>query len=264
MFGTYSDTVVFAASAAASCAAFWLFFALSWVWMPSEAASRTDDRVRLCSYAVSTAHAAVAAAGGAYCFLVDDGGAYSSPALAAFGRSEPRAFFLLVTAGYLAYDLCLVLSFRRALYSHLTVLHHLLIVCAFILGVASSSGTYYMAVFLVNEVSTLPLNANYFMAASPAWRGGVAYRANGVLLLLTYAGFRVAFNFWALYHLVVCTWVPYQPVVWPSLTTAQKVTVSFNTFLAFVHTLINLVWFRDIVVAVRRKLGRQRSRAKAD
>lgn len=214
------------------------------------------DRARLASYAVSTVHAVVASAGGAYCYWVDDGGAFERPEEAAFGDSAARNMFLSVTAGYLAFDTALCAANRATFGDSLTIVHHAIILAAFGLGVATRSGTYYMAAFLVNELSTLPLNANYLMAASPRWNGGAAYKANGVLLLVMYTLARVVFNAYNCYHMVFRTWVPYAPVVWSSLTAARKAVVVTVSTLAFGHVGLNMIWYRAIVVAVLRKLRR--------
>jgi hypothetical protein len=67
-------------------------------------------------------------------------------------------------------DLFLVLVYWRMFKDPLTVVHHSVIIVAFLLGIYHSVGTFYMGGFLINEVSTLFVNANFFFAASDKWR----------------------------------------------------------------------------------------------
>ncbi len=155
----------------------------------------TANRALWNSYAVSTVHSLVAIYGGWQTVVGGDRGALSSPLLAAFDSEPTRDFWLMVTCGYLFYDLCVVIYIQRlnataaiaavkaaantngaggststavavsvslASIDPLMLIHHLLIIAAFSGGVYIHVGTFYMCCFLMNEVSTLFLNANYF------------------------------------------------------------------------------------------------------
>lgn len=112
------------------------------------------------------------------------------PIESAFGSSAKRDSMLLLTAGYLVYDLVLCIVHRAELGDPLTYLHHVLIIAAFVAGVYTKIGCFYMASFLVNEVSTIFLNANYFMAVDDSLKGSRLYKINGALLLVSFLVFR--------------------------------------------------------------------------
>jgi hypothetical protein len=141
------------------------------------------------------------------------------------------------------------------LWDPLVLLHHTLIIIAFTCGVYHAIGTFYMAAFLVNEISTLFLNQNFFFASSPRFHGSIIYKLNGVVLWLTFLICRVAFNAYNLYHMVGFTWYNVAPKYWPTeLDAVGKFFVVFLSALAFGHAAINLIWFTKLTQAVMRKL----------
>jgi hypothetical protein len=222
------------------------------------AALDAAGRVEWDSHLVSNAQALLAAVGGYLCYFADDEGAFSTGFLAAFGESQRRNGFLMITAGYLLYDLALVVAHWSRLGSPLVALHHALILVAFTLGAASNIGTYYMAGFLVNEVSTPLLNQNYFLAASPSYRDGALYKLNGVLLFVSFFLSRIAFNAFNMWHMIFFTWQTVAPVEWPRMTALQQFLAALLTLLAAGHVIINFIWFAQLARAVARKLGRSR------
>ncbi len=152
-------------------------------------------------------------------------------------------------------DLCLCLYYRQALFNTLTILHHVLIITAFLLGVYSRVGTYYMSSMLLNEISTLFLNLNYFLAASKSYHNGAVYKINAVLLLLTFFLARVVFNLCSLSHLF-STWSELAHVYFFRLTLRLQLTAVLLSSLATAHVLLNLAWFVAVCNAVRRKFSR--------
>jgi len=113
-----------------------------------------------------------------------------------------------------------------------------------------------MGGFLINEVSTLFVNANVFLAASATWRQHPIYKWNGIVLLVTFALFRVAFNVYNLHHMVFFTWAQVAPDYWPVVSAQTQFLVVLLSSLAFAHGFINVVWFVFIVLAVKRKMTR--------
>lgn len=225
-----------------------------------------------------------------------------TPSLLAFNSDFFRDAALMVTCGYLAFDLALCLwvrwTFRRqathlttatptnkatatipaaspsraSIDDGLTLVHHVLIICAFSLGVHLHIGTYFMSCFLLNEASTPMLNFNFFLAvAGEEWRNGRAYKLNGGVLFLVFAVARVAFNLYAVV-LMLHTWsslrVLFSVNEWPFLLHASAplppvmlAQCTLLTALAVGHVTINLVWFSHLYRAIRRKLCRQVKRA---
>jgi len=142
----------------------------------------------------------------------------------------------------------------------LLVVHHILIIIAFSLGVYVNIGTYYMSAFLVNEVSTIFLNFNYILAVSKWWKESSWYRLNAMLLLQTFFVTRVVFNLYNVWHLLGFTWYHTGPAMWAWASNRVRFLAVLLSSLAIGHVIINLVWFRKIVIAARRKLGRPRTK----
>jgi len=206
---------------------------------------------------VSNLHAPIAIMGGCWCCFVQDGQGFTSPTHAAFGNTLPRSVFLIVTSAYLTYDFGQCLKHRKILGDSLTLVHHLIIVVAFTTGVATGTGTFFMGCFLLNEVSTLFLNANFFLACNPQRRNGPLYRANGVALLVSFFLCRVVFNWYMAYHLLVHTWLPLSHLLEPGVTPMTTVVLcAVLSCLALLHCLLNMAWFMLLAKAVARKLTR--------
>ena len=138
------------------------------VCMPavSSSYSRLSERGRgeWDSHLVSQVHAAVASLCGLACALEAwQIHAWDTPQVAALSSSTLRSVSLMITCGYLLFDSVLLAMYFDWRREALTVLHHVGIVTAFVIGVTSGIGTVYMSLFLTNEVSTLFLNANFWM-----------------------------------------------------------------------------------------------------
>jgi hypothetical protein len=206
-----------------------------------------------------------------------------TPSLLAFNEEYVRDFSLMVTCGYLVYDLLLCLwvrfRFRKvqradgqrgavAIDDGLTLVHHVLIIFAFHTGVRWHVGTYIMSCFLLNEISTFGLNANFWLAAMGP--KGQLYKLNGVALFVVFILARVVFNVyvisvlmltWAKLHIV---WIRPQ---WPFLIDDDipipgdlLAQCALLSALACGHVVINLIWFSSLYRAVRRKLMRHEPR----
>jgi hypothetical protein len=173
---------------------------------------------------------------------------------AAFGDCAGRVPLLAATVGYLLYDLCLVWR-NPALGDRLLLLHHSVIITAMGIGASSGIGTFYMAAFLANEISTIFLNANYFLASSPRHKDTKLYKANAIALCLAFFGTRIVANSYLAYHLIVHAWLPLRHLtgVYPASTVA---TCAFLSGLAIVHCGLNFVWFRQLILAALRKVAR--------
>jgi hypothetical protein len=170
-------------------------------------------------------------------------GADTDPEKATFGDSAARDWALMVTCGYLTYDLALCTYYRREPWvTRLTLLHHALIMAAFSLGVWWHIGTHFMAVFLLNEASTPFLNANVYFAMFGGERAKASplYKLNGFALLLSFLVARVGLNLWAVWRILWGCWRPLQHLYWvvPPSVLAMCVLL---TALAIGHTAINLV-----------------------
>ena len=217
------------------------------------------ERVDWNSRVVSALHTAASLVGFWRCSVEREGlDSYGSPVAAAFSHTETRTLHLMVTAGYLAYDLVLCLRYP-SVSSPLTLVHHVVIIVAFGLGVATHFGTFYMCVLLVNEASTTFLNLRFFLLHLRL-NGTAAYAFNGVCLCLSFLACRVLVT-WALMAHIAWTWVTLWDVHWHALDLSRRAMLVFLTALAFVHAVVNLVWFRQIVGHALRNLRSGRAAA---
>ena len=186
----------------------------------------------------------------------------------AFSASFLRDCALMVTCGYLLFDLLLCLHSLlpspspppTPLASPLTFLHHALILCAFSFGLWARVGSFYAAFFLLNEASTLFLNANYFLAASSlSQRLPTAYLVNALLLLTAFAILRVLGNVLCIAHIGLVAWAALRPLWWGDwgqrwmMGAGVRAGCALMTALAVGHVAINLAWFGMLVKAVLRK-----------
>lgn len=204
---------------------------------------------------VSNLHSLVAMVGGLSVCL--ETGAFASPLDATFGMRPSRSCFLVVTCAYLFYDLLLCLQHRLALGDPLTLVHHVLILVAFATGLLTGIGTFYMGCFLMNEISTFFLNVNFFLACHPPWHESLAYKLNAVALWTSFLVSRVIYNWYLAYHIVVHAWLPLSHLLEPGVTPVWVVVLCFIlSVLAFLHCLLNMVWFTVLTKAVLRKISR--------
>mmetsp|Transcript_46073 Transcript_46073/g.74097 ORF Transcript_46073/g.74097 Transcript_46073/m.74097 type:complete len:173 (+) Transcript_46073:369-887(+) len=171
----------------------------------------------------------------------------------------------MITAGYLCFDLGLCLRFRDTFGDALMLTHHLLIMIAFFLGVATHIGTFYMASFLVNEASTIFYNLNHFLSIDPEWKQLWVYKANGILLAVSFLIFRIAFNGYNLYLMATHSWwnLAVKRKMWRTEPLSKKILCTTLSLLAIGHVVINFIWFAFIVRAARRKLFRKNKELKA-
>jgi TLC domain len=115
--------------------------------------------------------------------------------------------------------------------------------------------------FLLNEISTIFVNQNVFLAMNEKSKGGFFYKLNGIILVISFFVTRVLFNCYNLYHMVAFTWVSVAPTYWPIVSTTVQILVVVLSSLAFLHAFINFLWFYFIGRAACRKLcGRAREK----
>jgi len=236
------------------------FLLFSGLYVLLSFASSQTRSVEWNSRVVSNVHAVISVCGGVFCFLLNDETAYTTPMQAAFGESGSRNTVLMFTTGYLCYDLLLCIIYRSEIGDRLTMIHHSLILIAFSWGVYTQIGTYYMTSLLINEVSTPCVNINYFLASTPGMKDGTSYKINGIALFITFLFFRVIFNLWVIYHMIMETYFPLSYLVFPGprqLPHRRLFSCFSLSGLAIAHGVINLIWFNVLTKAVWRKLRRK-------
>ena len=170
----------------------------------------------------------------------------------AFGGSDIRHFYMMITAGYLAYDLVLCLRHFKTLGELTTLIHHVVILVAYSLGLFFHFGTFYMGFFLVNEISTPFLNIRWFLFMTGR-QSGKLYDWNAYALTLTFFVSRVVLNLIAVEHMTRGFFRFYAELITrPGLPIG---VLYFLPILAWTHVIINIYWFWLIFEKVLRKLG---------
>ncbi len=167
-----------------------------------------DKQVEWDSRVVSTIHAIVSFILGYICFFVHPESmlGHTLPWQAVFGVVEFRDYALMITSGYLFYDLLLCLRFS-SLGDRLILCHHVLILVAFGVGVSTTVGTFYMAALLLNEASTPFTNLN-FALASCLLQNTMLYKVNGVCLWVSFLVCIFTFGYFDFFFLLSnCLWV---------------------------------------------------------
>ena len=188
-----------------------------------------------------------------------------------FSESYLRDCMLMITCGYLLYDLIFCIYYALtattpspAFTSPLVFLHHILILAAFIYGIYHHIGTFYMSTFLLNEFSTLFLNINFFLAAShlPTLSpyAQYLYILNAVSLLWWFFFFRIVGNLYWLAHIFAFSWYELY-LLWASdsvwqMNASIRIQCALLSILAMGHCIINLLWFGKLIRAVMRKVSK--------
>lgn len=177
------------------------------------------------------------------------------PVFTAFGSTPAIDSRLALTCGYLVYDLLLCLR-EPALRDFATFFHHIVVISAFMTGLLTRAGVFYMYCFLPNEISTIFLNLNYFFAAHiKNLDDSLIYKVNGAFFGLSFLIFRVIQNNIVVLHMFMSSWMPLYPAV-PLMSTRLQILLYFISFLSIAHLLLNLFWAVPVFRAVIRKCKR--------
>lgn len=219
-------------------------------WQPKE---RLDGHTRLVSYLN-----VVFCLGASWRLLNDPGThtAFFDLEQAAFGSTELRDISLLVVSGYMLYDLVILLSFWRQLADPSMLAHHLVVGTALVLGVQFRAATFYMAVLCINELSTLFLNARYFLLFSGR-QDTTLYLVNGLALVVSFFVFRVLTISVLVAHALYSWWdlAFVQGFFWKR-PPSTRILFACLTLLLLAHYALNLVWFSKIWSHGARALSR--------
>ena len=119
---------------------------------------------------------------------------------AAFTGNCLRDYYLMVTMGYIIFDLLINIFINPTFDDPVMLVHHIVIPLAFALGVHLGLGTVYMGTLLMNEMSTPFLNLSWFLLEfelqNSSW-----YTVNGVLFAGTFFVCRVFATAYVIYHI---------------------------------------------------------------
>ncbi|TPX60726.1 hypothetical protein PhCBS80983_g01628 [Powellomyces hirtus] len=207
---------------------------------------------------VSTIHAVIAFYGSIDWF-VQDRHLIRDPSDYGFIRSHLCEFYMGVTFGYLFFDLLRLLYYKFVAHHNNAVasapaasmfIHHVVIIIAYYLGVKYHYGTFYMALFLNNELTTPFLNARFLMAER-GMKMTRPYALNEVAFVLGFFTSRVVGNIAVLWHMTT-----HLPFMWPMIESKNvPVPIYFLLpVLAYSHGLLQFYWFALLVRMAYRKL----------
>lgn len=148
------------------------------------------NKIDVVERSVGFTHALISSGFGVYAWLAVE------PGLCKYNEQTEMIlrFGVALTTGYLLYDWVLLL-FVEVIYRIRDVwwtmwLHHASILSLFIAGLWYSQISWFMAAHLVNEVSTLPLQAAYFMK-NHNYEGTKAFIAVVCFVVISFTAFRV-------------------------------------------------------------------------
>jgi hypothetical protein len=140
------------------------------------------------------------------------------------------------------------------------IIHHMVVIVALEVGVHTHAGTFYMAVLLWNEYSTLFLNLRYFLLYG-GYASSKMYYYNGVCLGATFLVFRVVAISFVLGHACMAWWelAIVEGLLW-SRPTSDRILFGGLTSLLIVHWCLNFHWFLLVCGHIRR--GHEREKLK--
>jgi len=164
----------------------------------------------------------------------------------AFGITKRRVDVLLWTLAYLIYDSYMMIRVNRQQLSKEMILHHVVCISAFLLGLYLNVGTVFMASFIINEISTPFLHLRWFFSRMNM-RDTLIATINNLTFALTYLVFRGIWNTYVFY--VLCKGF------WEYRNELHGNAVPFGIiiclpFLALSHLLLNYYWLSLIIEQV--------------
>ncbi|KAJ3137253.1 hypothetical protein HDU90_002039 [Geranomyces variabilis] len=225
-------------------------FSLSWLLpvLPASAIEEWSNR------SVSTLHAFIAFYGSIDWYLRDSH-MIKTRADYGFLNSPMCDYYLGITLAYLVFDLLRLLYFT--IFAAVPIaangsmfIHHIVIILGYSLGVRHHYGTFYMALFLNNEITTPLLNARFLMAER-GMKQTRAYAVNETLFVVGFFISRIAGNALVLYHMQVSL-----PAIWQEVPQKGLPVPVFYLLpaMAYTHVALQTYWFALLVRMAVRKL----------
>jgi hypothetical protein len=208
----------------------------------------------------STAHALYQVSNCISFFRFVASGFYSSRTLDIYSNPPQVHFFLLPTLSYMCFDLIRMIlyffctmSSKKPVINPSMVLHHLIIIGAYVFGQVYAYGTLFMGLFIFNEMTTPFLNSRMILGEFDL-KSHPAYQFSTYLFALAFTFCRFVYNFFVIGKMVLSL---------QSLQSLQgktppyHVPVAVTYYLptcAFAHVLVNLYWYGYILRMVYRKI----------
>ncbi|RKP00565.1 hypothetical protein CXG81DRAFT_26748 [Caulochytrium protostelioides] len=196
---------------------------------------------------------------GVWAFWRDEWAMITHPVFHAVGGSPAREYYMALLLGYLLFDLLRILYWRfgrrmpqRTQGSTSMIIHHLIVFGIFATGVAMQAGTYFMMLFMSNEITTPILNLRFFLTFYQK-RQSTWYLLNELLFVVGFFVFRIVINlgffsdivrYWHIYREGMARYGHGLPVMY------------FLVILVSSHILLQMWWFTLILRTAYRRMVR--------
>ncbi|ORX46444.1 hypothetical protein BCR36DRAFT_372277 [Piromyces finnis] len=164
----------------------------------------------------------------------------------AFGVTKRRVDILLWTLAYLIYDSYMMIRVNRQQLSKEMILHHVVCISAFLLGLYINVGTVFMASFIINEISTPFLHLRWFFSRMNK-RDSLIANINNLVFAFTYFVFRGVWNTYVFFVLCKGFW-EYRGELHKS--DVPFCIISCLPIFALSHLLLNYYWLSIIIYRV--------------
>jgi len=164
----------------------------------------------------------------------------------AFGITKRRVDVLLWVLAYLTYDLYMMIRISGKKVSRAMLLHHVVCMSAFLLGLYLNVGTVFMASFIINELSTPFLHIRWYLSRMKMRDSKIAF-FNNLIFAITYLIVRGIWNTYVFY--ILCKGF------WDYRDNLHGNPVPFGViaclpFFALSHLLLNYYWLSLIIVQI--------------
>lgn len=164
----------------------------------------------------------------------------------AFGITKRRVDVLLWTLAYLIYDLYMMIKINRQQLSKAMILHHVVCIGAFVLGIYLNVGTVFMASFIINELSTPFLHLRWYFSRMKL-RDSMIGQINNLVFAITYLIVRGIWNTYVFY--ILCTgFYEYREELHNA--TVPFAIIAFLPLFALSHLLLNYYWLSLIILHI--------------
>jgi len=164
----------------------------------------------------------------------------------AFGITKRRVDVLLWVLAYLLYDLVMMFRITGKNTSKAMILHHVVCITAFLLGLYLNVGTVFMASFIINELSTPFLHFRWYFSRMKMRDTKIAF-INNLVFAISYLIVRGIWNTYVFFVLCKGFWEYRDGLHGQSVPFAA---IACLPFFALSHLLLNYYWLYLIALQV--------------
>lgn len=164
----------------------------------------------------------------------------------AFGITKRRVDVMLWTISYLIYDLYMMISVNKNQLTLEMIIHHIVCVLAYVLGIYYNIGTVFMASFIINEFTTPFLHFRWYLSRMKKRETTLAF-VNNLFFAITYFIIRGLWNTYILYD-IVAGYIRYMDEL--RKCTVPMCVIMMMPLLALSHCILNWYWIYLIFLQV--------------